>query len=131
MGPKGGFSCFVFKQLYDSKQFSKLLRLGEEFQDELATFLKHHPDLMWLHEVFLRQFSSASNTLHALSLSKDDSSVLSVEENEGSDSRRQLSLASRKHFLNLAKISAMAGTVSTYKIHLNLHPMSSMHPFLA
>lgn len=131
MGPKGGFSCFVFKQLYESKQLSKLLRLGEEFQDELATFLKHHPDLMWLHEVFLHQFSSASNTLHELSLSKDDRSVLSVEENEVSDSRRQLNLTSRKHFLNLAKISAMAGRDSTYSTHLKFYPMSSVHPFVA
>ncbi|KAH6785175.1 hypothetical protein C2S51_037630 [Perilla frutescens var. frutescens] len=116
MGPKGGFSCFVFKQLYERKQLSKLMRLGEEFQDELATFLKHHPNLRWLHEVFLHQFSSASETLHALSLCKDDRSISSMEETEPSGSRCQLNLASRKHFLNLAKISAMAGRDQGYEL---------------
>lgn len=110
MGPRGGFSCFVFKQLYESKQYSKLMRLGEEFQDELAMFLKQHPDLLWVHEVFLHNFSSASETLHALSLSKDDASVSAFDDTESSSSRFQLTLAKRKHFLNLAKISAMAGT---------------------
>ncbi|KAG8387204.1 hypothetical protein BUALT_Bualt03G0228900 [Buddleja alternifolia] len=115
MGPKGGFSCFVFKQLHESKQFSKLMRLGEEFQEELAMFLKQHPDLLWLHEVFLHQFSSASETLHALSLSKDDRSISDIEEIESSGSRI-LTLKNRKHFLNLAKISAMAGNVSSYNV---------------
>ncbi|XP_041992032.1 nuclear pore complex protein NUP133-like isoform X1 [Salvia splendens] len=116
MGPKGGFSCFVFKQLYESKQLSKLMRLGEEFPDELATFLQLHPDLLWLHEVFLHQFSSASETLHALSLSKDGSSVSIMEGTEVTGSRRQLSLASRKHFLNLAKISTMAARDVGYEL---------------
>lgn len=131
MGPKGGFSCFVFQQLYESKQLSKLMRLGEEFHDELATFLKQHPDLLWLHEVFLHQFSSASETLHALSLSKDDRSISAVGEIESIGSRLQLTLANRKHFLNLAKISAMAGTVYSCSICLQIVPMSSMPPFAA
>ncbi|PIN17536.1 hypothetical protein CDL12_09814 [Handroanthus impetiginosus] len=116
MGPKGGFTCFVFEQLYESKQLSKLMRLGEEFQDELATFLKQHQDLLWLHEVFLHQFSSASETLHALSLSKDDRSISSIEEIESNGSRCKLTLAKRKHFLNLAKISAMAGRNVGYEL---------------
>lgn len=49
VGPKRGFSYFVFQQLYNNKQFSKLMRLGEEFQEELAIFLKQHQDLLWLH----------------------------------------------------------------------------------
>ncbi|KAL3646114.1 hypothetical protein CASFOL_011294 [Castilleja foliolosa] len=116
IGPKGGFSCFVFKQLYESKQFSKLMRLGEEFHDELATFLKQYPDLLWLQELLLRQFSSASETLHILSLSKDDRSVPDIEEIEASGSRRNLTLANRKHFLNLAKISALAGKNDGYEL---------------
>ncbi|KAK4437508.1 Nuclear pore complex protein [Sesamum alatum] len=119
MGPKGGFSCFVFEQLYESKQLSKLMRLGEEFQDELAMFLKQHPDLLWLHEVFLHQFSSASETLHAISLSKDDKSISAVEEIDGSRvSRCSLTLAKRKHFLNLAKISAAAGKNTGYELKM-------------
>ncbi|XP_073123985.1 nuclear pore complex protein NUP133 [Henckelia pumila] len=109
MGPKGGFCCFVFKQLYDSKQFSKLMRLGEEFQEELATFLKQHSNLLWLHEMFLHQFSSASETLHSLSLLKDYESTSSTETIESCGSTCRLTLAKRKHCLNLAKISAMAG----------------------
>lgn len=119
MGPKGGFSCFVFEQLYGNKQLSKLMRLGEEFQDELAMFLKQHPDLLWLHEVFLHQFSSASETLHGISLSKDDKSISAVEEIDGSSSSRcTLTLAKRKHFLNLAKISAAAGKIAGYQLKM-------------
>ncbi|KAL0286964.1 UNVERIFIED_CONTAM: Nuclear pore complex protein [Sesamum calycinum] len=130
MGPKGGFSCFVFEQLYANKQLSKLMRLGEEFQDELAMFLKQHPDLLWLHEVFLHQFSSASETLHAISLSKDDRSISAVEEiDESSSSRCTLTLARRKHFLNLAKISAAAGTISRFNTCFKFPP-SSKHPFV-
>lgn len=114
MGPIGGFSNFVFKQLYESKQFSKLIRLGEEFQEELSTFLKQHSVLRWLHEVYLHQFSSASETLHALSLSKDETSVSPVEKIVSNGSKDRLTLAGRKHFLNLAKISAMAGTVPKF-----------------
>ncbi|GER54059.1 nucleoporin [Striga asiatica] len=119
IGPKGGFSCFVFKQLYDSKQFSKLMRLGEEFHDELATFLRQHPDLLWLHELFLRQFSSASETLHALSnlsLPKDNRSVSDTDETEPSSQQPKLTLARRKHFLNLAKLSAVAGREVGYEL---------------
>ncbi|KAL8477953.1 hypothetical protein ACS0TY_030016 [Phlomoides rotata] len=118
MGPKGGFSYFVFEQLYESRQLLKLMRLGEEFQDELTTFLKQHPDLLWLHEVFLHQFSSASETLHALSLSKDDTSISALEEIESSVSRSQLTLAKRKHYLNLAKISSLAGRNIGYELEV-------------
>ncbi|XP_051140084.1 nuclear pore complex protein NUP133 isoform X2 [Andrographis paniculata] len=117
MGPKGGFSCFVFKQLYETKQFSKLMRLGEEFQDELAAFLTQHPDLLWLHEVFLHRFSTAAETLHSLSLSKDGRSI-SSNEIESNGSRTTLTLARRKHFLNLAKISTMAGKDISYELKM-------------
>ncbi|CAA0831101.1 Nuclear pore complex protein NUP133 [Striga hermonthica] len=119
IGPKGGFSCFVFKQLYDSRQFSKLMRPGEEFLDELATILRQHPDLLWLHELFLRQFSSASETLHALSnlsLPKDNRSVSDTDETEPSGPQPKLTLARRKHFLNLAKPSAMAEVGDELKV---------------
>ncbi|CAA0831091.1 Nuclear pore complex protein NUP133 [Striga hermonthica] len=110
--PKGGFSCFVFKQFYDSIQFSELMLQGEKFLDELATILRQHPDLLWLHELFLRQFSSASETLHALSnlsLPKANRSVSDTDETEPNGPQPKLTLAWRKHFLNLAKLSAMAG----------------------
>ncbi|KAK4492929.1 hypothetical protein RD792_000256 [Penstemon davidsonii] len=106
MGPKGGFCCFVFKQLSESKQFSKLLRLGEEFQEELTMFLKQHPDLLWLHEVFLHQFHLASEILHGLSIAKDGRPISAVE-----SSKLKLTLADRKHYLNLAIISAKAGDI--------------------
>ncbi|KAL0288368.1 UNVERIFIED_CONTAM: Nuclear pore complex protein [Sesamum angustifolium] len=95
---------------------SELLR---SLMDELAMFLKQHPDLLWLHEVFLHQFSSASETLHAISLSKDDRSISAVEEiDESSSSRCTLTLARRKHFLNLAKISAAAGKNTGYQLKM-------------
>ncbi|OVA20185.1 Nucleoporin [Macleaya cordata] len=110
MGPKGGFSYFVFKQLYQNRQFGKLLRLGEEFQEELAIFLKQHKDLLWLHEMFMNQFSSASETLHALALSQDDGSAAASEEGSDVDNiKSEPSLADRKRLLHLSKIAAMAG----------------------
>ncbi|KAJ4980464.1 hypothetical protein NE237_031301 [Protea cynaroides] len=111
MGPKGGFSYFVFKQLYLNHQFAKLLRLGEEFQDELAVFLKQHKDLLWLHEIFLNQFSFASETLHSLALSKVDTPVSVAEEEPESELTKFMpTLAERKRLLYLSKIAAMAGT---------------------
>lgn len=110
IGPKGGFSYFVFRQLIKSRQHSELLRLGEEFQEELASFLKEHKDLLWLHELFLHRFCSASETLHALSLTQDDASALMIEEEpESAHIKRPLSLADRRRLLNLSKIAATAG----------------------
>ncbi|KAG8642169.1 nuclear pore complex protein NUP133 isoform X4 [Manihot esculenta] len=110
MGPKGGFSFFAFKQLYEKRQFSKLLRLGEEFQEELSIFLKHHQDLLWLHELFLHQFSSASEALHALAVSQDEHSFSEAEEGEDPEHTGMIStLADRKRLLNLSRIAAMAG----------------------
>ncbi|CAF1959468.1 unnamed protein product [Brassica napus] len=109
VGPQGGFGYFVFQQLYDMKQFSKLLRLGEDFQDELLIFLKRHSDLMWLHQVFLHQFSSASDTLHALALAQDEESMKAIEEGRVSETEDvQPTFAERKRFLNLSKIAYVA-----------------------
>ncbi|KAL9298919.1 Nuclear pore complex protein NUP133 [Arabidopsis thaliana] len=109
VGPQGGFSYFVFQQLYDMKQFSKLLRLGEEFQDELLIFLKRHSDLLWLHQVFLHQFSSASDTLHTLALSQDEESMTTVEGRTGPEPEDvQPTFADCKRFLNLSKIAYVA-----------------------
>lgn len=112
MGPKGGFSYFVFQKLHENKQFSKLLRLGEEFHEELLIFLKEHPELLWLHELFLHQFFSASDTLHGLALSESDGPVMAPEvgtEVESDHSNLELRLADRKRLLYLSKIALMAG----------------------
>lgn len=101
MGPKGGFSYYVFNQLYEKKKFAELLRLGEEFQEELSIFLKDHHDLLWLHQLFLHQFVSASETLHSVAVSLDDNAVAATEQKP--------TLAERKRFLNLSKIASMAG----------------------
>ncbi|CAM8954468.1 unnamed protein product [Rhodiola kirilowii] len=101
VGPKGGFSYFVFNQLYEKKKFAELLRLGEEFQEELSIFLKDHHDLLWLHQLFLHQFAAASETLHSVAVSLDDSAVVARE--------GKTTLAERKRLLNLSKIAAMAG----------------------
>ncbi|KAF9589977.1 hypothetical protein IFM89_029714 [Coptis chinensis] len=105
VGPKGGFSYFVFTKLHERRQFAKLLRLGEEFPEELTIFLRQHKDILWLHDMFLNHFSSASETLHALALSEAASE-------EGSDPgllRLGSSLGDRKRLLNVSKIAAMAG----------------------
>ncbi|XP_057955734.1 nuclear pore complex protein NUP133 isoform X2 [Malania oleifera] len=110
MGPKRGFSYFVFRQLFEDRQFPKLLRLGEEFQEELFTFLKQHPNLLWLHQVFLQQFSAASETLHVLALAQNSSSTSAPGEgNESEFGSLEPALTERRHLLNLSKISAMAG----------------------
>ncbi|GMH07149.1 hypothetical protein Nepgr_008989 [Nepenthes gracilis] len=115
VGPKGGFSYFVFKQLYENGQFSKLLILGEEFPEELSTFLKDHLDLLWLHEIFLHRFSSASKTLHVLSLSEDGSSILDTEDKiKPGYAEAELMLPERKRLLYLSKIAAVAGEDANY-----------------
>ncbi|OMP04869.1 hypothetical protein COLO4_09229 [Corchorus olitorius] len=109
VGPRSGFSCFVFKQLYEKKQYSKLLRLGEEFQEELSIFLNHHRDLLWLHELFLHQFSEASETLHNLALSQDEGTNLTTEDDDADHANPVPTLADRRQILNLSKIAAFAG----------------------
>uniref|UniRef100_A0A0D9VRF8 Nucleoporin Nup133/Nup155-like N-terminal domain-containing protein n=1 Tax=Leersia perrieri TaxID=77586 RepID=A0A0D9VRF8_9ORYZ len=110
VGPHGGFSFFVFKQLLNRRQYAKLSRLGEEFQEELATFLKGRDDLLWLHEIYLNQFSSASETLHNCAL------LVSPEEDANlTSNRKQLSFVERKRFLYLSKIAAAAGKDAGYE----------------
>ncbi|KAG9443474.1 hypothetical protein H6P81_014814 [Aristolochia fimbriata] len=117
MGPRGGFSYFVFKQLYEMWQHAKLLRLGEEFQEELGIFLKQHKELLWLHELYLNSFISASETLHALALSQDASTLSSDEgsESESLECEPQ-SLSDRKRLLNLSKIAAVAGGGAGFEV---------------
>ncbi|KAK9132974.1 hypothetical protein Scep_012502 [Stephania cephalantha] len=110
VGPNKGFSYFVFKQLYLNRQFSKLLRLGEEFPEELAIFLRQYKDLMWLHEIFLDQFASASETLHALALSQGHNDLSSEQGPDPDNLKLEHSLADRRRLLNLSKIAAMAGS---------------------
>ncbi|CAN6290165.1 unnamed protein product [Urochloa humidicola] len=110
VGPHGGFSFFVFKELVNSKQYSKLLRLGEEFQEELASFLKDRSDLLWLHEICLNHFSSASETLYTYALrgSPDEDASFAT-------STKPLSFAERRRLLYLSKISATAGKDIDYE----------------
>ncbi|XP_074272833.1 nuclear pore complex protein NUP133 [Silene latifolia] len=116
MGPRGGYSYYVFEQLHKMKQFSKLLRLGEEFPQGLLKFLKDHQDLMWLHEIYLLQHSDASRTLHGLALSEDGHFVSAVdEETESASGKSELTLSDRKRFLQLSKIAAAAGKDNSYE----------------
>ena len=105
VGPHGGFSFFVFKELVIRRHYSKLLRLGEEFQEELASFLKERSDLLWLHEICLNQFSSASETLHTYALHGSPDEDASV-----TTSRKPLSFGERRRLLYLSKIAATAGS---------------------
>ena len=101
-GPQGGFSYFVFEQLYGQQRYSSLLRLGEEFQEELFIFLQKHKELLWLHEIFLNQFSSASENLHSLGLHQDS---IFLDLNHP---KKDLSLSDQKRLLNLSKIAGAA-----------------------
>ncbi|GLJ45780.1 hypothetical protein SUGI_0963470 [Cryptomeria japonica] len=111
MGLKEGrFSNYVFEQCYKNHQYAKLLRLGEEFQGELATFLQKHKNILWLHEIFQNHFTSASSTLHTFALSSEDEITTSIDEpTEVCDKKAHLSLSERRRLLNLAKIAALAG----------------------
>ncbi|KAL5210845.1 hypothetical protein ABZP36_006468 [Zizania latifolia] len=108
VGPHGGFSFFVFKQLLNRRQYAKLLRLGEEFQEELASFLKERDDLLWLHEICLSQFSSASETLHTHARPEEDANLTS--------NRKPLTFVERKRLLYLSKIAAAAGKDVNYEV---------------
>lgn len=120
LGPNGGFSYYVFKKLHESRQFSQLLRLGEEFPEELSIFLKEHPDLLWLHDLFLHHFSSASETLHALALTQNmQSTSVAEEEEEQVYMKMKLKLTDRKNLLYLSKIAAFAGMV-LYSFHMQI-----------
>lgn len=111
MGLKEGrFSNFVFEQCYKKRQYAKLLRLGEEFQEELASFLQKHKDILWLHEIYLNQFTSASNTLHRLAFSQKDGLTSSDEDQaEIGGCQVNLLLDERRRLLNLGKIAVLAG----------------------
>ncbi|KAF7054828.1 hypothetical protein CFC21_062444 [Triticum aestivum] len=111
IGPHGGFSFYVFKQLISSGHYSKLLRLGEEFQEELANFLKDRSDLLWLHEICLNQFSTASETLHTCALLSSPG-----EDADLTSTRKSLSFVERRRLLYLSKIAATAGKDVDYEV---------------
>lgn len=111
VGPHGGFSFYVFKQLINNGQHAKLLRLGEEFQEELASFLKDRKDLLWLHEIFLNQFSTASETLHTCALR-----LSSGEDADLTSNRKSMSFVERRRLLYLSKIAATAGKDVDYEM---------------
>jgi len=132
VGPHGGFSFFVFKELVNRGDYSKLLRLGEEFQEELASFLKEWSDLLWLHEICLNQFSSASETLHTYALRGSPDGDASF-----TTSRKPLSFVERRRLLYLSKIAATAGrcfcVLLWYTLHWNNSSGTShiLHTFMA
>ena len=96
MGLKEGrFSRFVFDQCYQQGQYARLLRFGEEFGEEVAAYLEQHPLLLWLHQLFLRRFTRAADTLHTLAFSPKSA---------------HLKISHRRRLLHLAKLSALAGT---------------------
>lgn len=111
LSPNEGFSYYVFKKLHESRQFSQLLRLGEEFPEELSIFLREYQDLLWLHDLFLHQFSSASESLHTLALTQNMHSNSVAEEKEQECLKTKLKLTDRKNLLYLSKIAAFAGIV--------------------
>ncbi|KAM3314756.1 hypothetical protein ACQJBY_033510 [Aegilops geniculata] len=111
IGPHGGFSFYVFKQLINSRHYAKLLRLGEEFQEELANFLKDRSDLLWLHEICLNQFSTASETLHTCALLSSPG-----EDADLTSTRKSLSFVERRRLLYLSKIAATAGKNVDYEV---------------
>jgi len=95
MGLKEGrFSRFVFDHCYQQGQYARLLRLGEEFGEEVAAYLEQHPLLLWLHQLFLRRFSRAAGTLHTLAFSQKSAPP---------------NINHRRRLLHLAKLSALAG----------------------
>lgn len=111
VGPRGGFGFYVFEQLTNSRQYAKLLRLGEEFQEMLASFLKDRTDLLWLHEICLNQFSAASETLRTCALLSTPRENADLTSN-----RKPLSFVERRRLLYLSKIAATAGKDEDYEV---------------
>ncbi|KAJ1701556.1 hypothetical protein LUZ63_001335 [Rhynchospora breviuscula] len=107
-----GLSRFAFEQLIKRGEYGKLLRLGEEFPEDLAHFLKEteRNDLSWLHHIYLKDFPSACKTLHALALS----STLPQTKRKSS----LQSLSQRKRFLYLSKIAALAGQDEGFELKI-------------
>lgn len=95
MGLKEGrFSRFVFDHCYQQGHYARLLRYGEEFGEEVAAYLEQHPPLLWLHQLFLRRFSKAADTMHTMAFSQKSSPP---------------NITHRRRLLHLAKLSALAG----------------------
>ncbi|KAG6552909.1 hypothetical protein Mapa_005565 [Marchantia paleacea] len=108
---EGRFSHYVFDHFCTTKQYSKLLRLGEEFQEELEDFLQQHIHLRWLHEILMQQYNSACSTLHSLALTPNpliDDETTYVGKKDVSPKAKD-KLRERRRLLYLAKLSALAG----------------------
>ncbi|EFJ27363.1 hypothetical protein SELMODRAFT_96126 [Selaginella moellendorffii] len=107
MGLKEGrFSNYVFEQFLKKGQYSKLLRLGEEFAEDLASFLRDKKSLSWLHDFFLKRFTAASDTIHHLALSSSDLNIPIIRDEKPTSG---FTLSARRKLLYLAKLSALAG----------------------
>ncbi|XP_024526327.1 nuclear pore complex protein NUP133 isoform X2 [Selaginella moellendorffii] len=107
MGLKEGrFSNYVFEQFLKKGQYSKLLRLGEEFAEDLASFLRDKKSLSWLHDFFLKRFTAASDTTHHLALSSSDLNIPIIRDEKPTSG---FTLSARRKLLYLAKLSALAG----------------------
>ncbi|CAM6090484.1 unnamed protein product [Calypogeia fissa] len=108
---EGRFSHYVFEQLYKRKQYSKLLRFGEDFDEELSAFLQEHLHLRWLHELVRQQYMSACNTLHSVALLPDSpitvTGMYSKDSEDGSKGKDKLK--DRRRLLYLAKLAALSG----------------------
>lgn len=108
---EGRFSHYVFEQFYKRKQYSKLLRFGEEFEEELSSFLQEHLHLRWLHELFREKYMSASGTLQSVALLPDSpATVAGMYTNDSEDGpKHKEKLRDRRRLLFLAKLAVLSG----------------------
>ncbi|KAH3760963.1 nuclear pore complex protein Nup133 [Pelomyxa schiedti] len=67
------FTEFYLKNLLDSTTGlrAKLIAFGERHPTVLSGFLERHPQLSWVHDIYLNKFDSAARTLSMLSSTED------------------------------------------------------------
>ncbi|KAF9971754.1 hypothetical protein BGZ73_005225 [Actinomortierella ambigua] len=60
---KQGFADALFAYYIAHDNKGTLLTIGERYKDELSLYFQHHPhpELSWLHEVYLKDYASAAN----------------------------------------------------------------------
>ncbi|XP_078352494.1 nuclear pore complex protein Nup133-like isoform X2 [Oculina patagonica] len=85
-----GFSDYLFKWYMDKGERQKLMTIPEPQHEDLASFLSSHHHLRWLHDIHLKSFYQAYETLKGLAI------------------KEATYLAKKKTLLSLSKLSLLA-----------------------
>ena len=106
---EGTFAAFVFERMMSHPGYSgsvgqrvaeMLQNTPDEFHDELKACLEPRPPLLWLHQLRSEDYAGTAATLHGLS-------------ETGAQGAGSATLAERRRYLSLAKLSLLADGVSS------------------